>query len=271
MIPKIIHYCWFGRGKYSNAILKCMESWKKYCPDYQFMLWNEDNSPMDIKWMHDTYKCGHYAFSADYMRFWALYNYGGVYLDTDMLLIKPIDEFLKNDMFLGREDATHASMGIIGMPRHADMCKLILDYYNSLTFDINHVPIITVVLTPLLENFGYKYENITQTLTNGLTIYQSSYFYPVHYRDTFDVQDLLTPPYGGFVKKDQPTYGIHLWNKSWADEWECFNKHNYKQAYRQVWFRLWSNPIQPYKYYKKLFKQTIKMILIKTRIISYEN
>lgn len=259
MIPKIIHYCWFGRGKYPKTIQKCIESWKKYCPDYTFMLWNEDNAPMDEPWIKETYALRQYAFVADYVRFWALYNYGGIYLDTDMLLIKPIDEFLSNTMFLGREDEKHASMGIIGMPERSEFCKVVLDYYSVLKFDINNVPIITVILTPKLEKFGYKYENITQTLSNGLTIYESSYFYPVHFHDKFEVQDLLTPPYGGFVKPNKPTYAIHLWNKSWADEWENFEKKNYSQAYSIVWHKIRKNPIQPLKYYKKILKYTFIM------------
>ena len=261
MIPKIIHYCWYGHGKYSNAISRCLESWKLYCPDYEFMLWNEDNSPMEIKWIQDAYKSCHYAFVADYMRFWALYHYGGVYLDTDMLLIKPIDELLTNEMFLGREDERLASMGIIGMPQYAEFCKKCLEYYDTLLFETNNVPIITEILTPTLVQFGFKFENKTQTLSNGLTVYQSSYFYPVHYRDQFDVEELFEPPYGGFVKDDQPTYAIHLWNKSWADEWELFSKKKYREGFAKVWWRVRENPKQPVKYYKKVAKSFVKMIL----------
>lgn len=260
MIPKIIHYCWYGRGEYSNAIVKCIESWKKFCPDYTFMLWNEDNSPMDIPWIKDAYSMRRFAFVADYMRFWALYQYGGIYLDTDMLLIKPIDVFLKDVMFLGREDAIHASMGIIGMSANTQFCKTIIDYYDSMRFDINNIPIITELLTPLLEQYGFRNENITQTLSNDLTIYESSYFYPVHYRDEFNVIDLLTPPYGGFVTSSKPTYGIHLWNKSWANEWELFEKGKYKEAYSLVWSTLCHNPKQPLKYYKKVVKYTLVML-----------
>ena len=100
MIPKIIHYCWYGRGEKSAAIQMCIESWRKYCPDYEIKEWNEDNSPMHIKWMHDAYKHQKYAFVADYARFYALHQDGGIYMDTDMLLVKPIDEFLKNSMFM---------------------------------------------------------------------------------------------------------------------------------------------------------------------------
>ena len=221
------------------------------------MLWNEDNSPMEIPWVKEAYSMRRYAFVADYMRFWALYNYGGIYLDTDMLLLKPIDDLLNNKMFIGREDAERVSMGIIGMPPKAEFCKECLDYYNSIRFDSNNLPIITIVLTHIFEQYGFQRKNITQTLSNGLIIYETAYFYPVHYRDTFDVKDLLAPPYGGFVSPDMPTYTIHLWNKSWSTEWELFEKKKYKEAFLLVWSTLKNRPLQSFKYYKKLIKYTL--------------
>ena len=181
MIPKIIHYCWYGRGEKSAAIKMCIESWKKYCPGWEIKEWNEDNSPMHIKWMSDAYKHRKYAFVADYARFYALYTDGGIYMDTDMLLVKPIDEFLKDDMFIGREDKYNANMAIMGMTKSNKFCKGVMDFYDKSTFDLVSPPIITRFLTPKLFQYGYKEEDATQHLNNGLIVYKSDYFYPIHY------------------------------------------------------------------------------------------
>ena len=102
MIPKVIHYCWFGRGEFSPAIRMCIDSWRKFCPEYEIKCWNEDNSPMNVSWVSEAYRHRKFAFMADYVRFYVLYHEGGVYMDTDMLLTKPIDEFLLEKAFVGR-------------------------------------------------------------------------------------------------------------------------------------------------------------------------
>jgi len=249
MIPKIIHYCWYGRGEKSAAIKMCIESWKKFCPDYEIKEWNEDNSPMNIRWMHDAYKHRKYAFVADYARFYALYHEGGVYMDTDMLLVKPIDEFLENRMFLGCEDAFNASMGIIGMEKGCDFCKMIMDWYDNTSFDIVKPPIITRFISPQLFQFGFTEEDKTQHLTNGLTVYQSNYFYPIHYTQDFELQDVYS-----YQKPD--TYGIHLWNKSWTDEFRLFEAGEYQLAFAEVRARLKRTPLLPFSYWKKVIKYT---------------
>lgn len=218
------------------------------------MLWNEDNTPMDIPWIRDAYKHEKYAFVADYVRFLALYNYGGIYLDTDMLLIKPLDIFLHDGLFLGREDKYNASMGIIGAEAHCEFCKLCLDFYNQTKFNMSKPPIITRFITPILIQSGLKEEDITQKLDNGATVYQSSFFYPIHYSQAFNLQDITPPKYGGYVSDDKPTFGIHLWNKSWTDEIELLAKGNYVEGFHLVWKRIKRNPILHLRYYRKVLK-----------------
>lgn len=249
MIPKIIHYCWYGKGEKSAAIKMCIESWKRYCPDYQIKEWNEDNSPMNIPWIRDAYKHCKYAFVADYARFYALYHKGGVYMDTDMLLTRNIDEFLNDEMFLGREDQYNASMGIIGMPKHSAFCKMCLDFYDATKFDMVHPPIITRFLTPKLFEFGFAEVDKTQHLTNGLVVYKSDYFYPIHYTQEFELQDVMN-----YRKPD--TYGIHLWNKSWTDEFKLFEAGEYKLAFAEVRNRFKRTPVLPFSYWKKVIKYT---------------
>ena len=249
MIPKIIHYCWYGRGEKSAAIKMCIESWKKYCPDYEIKEWNEDNSPMHIRWIHDAYKHKKYAFVADYARFYALYQDGGIYMDTDMLLVKPIDEFLADNMFIGREDKYNASMGIIGMTKKNIFCKVVMEFYDKSIFDLVRPPIITRFLTPKLVEYGFIEEDDTQQLANGLKVYQSDYFYPIHYTQEFDISDV-------YSYQKPTTYGIHLWNKSWTDEFKLFEAGEYKLGYSEVWKRIKNTPFLPFSYWKKIIKYT---------------
>lgn len=254
MIPRVIHYCWYGRGEFSPLIEKCISSWVKYCPKYEIKRWDESNSPMETPWIHDAYRHKKYAFVADYMRFYALYHEGGIYLDTDMLLIKSLDDFLKDGLFIGREDAYNASMGIIGAEAGDNFCRMCLGYYDSIKFNMVSPPIITRFISPKLIRYGYKEIDETQHLTNGLVVYKSCVFYPIHYSQTFEMKDVLS-----YVK--QETYGIHLWNKSWTDEFFYLEKGDYNRGFKLVRKRVIETPILPLKYYKKVVKYFLRWIV----------
>ena len=104
MIPKIIHYCWFGRGPLPELAQKCIASWKKYLPDYEIKEWNEDNFDVNIiPYTAEAYKAKKYAFVSDYARFWILYRYGGIYFDTDVEVIRPMDDIIERGNFMGFE------------------------------------------------------------------------------------------------------------------------------------------------------------------------
>lgn len=249
MIPKTIHYCWYGRKKKPEIVEMCIQSWREYCPGYTIKEWNEDNSPLEIRWMKDAYKHQKFAFVADYARFYVLYNEGGIYLDTDMLLINSLDDFLIDSLFIGREDKYNASMGIIGAEKGSDFCQQILEVYDHTHFDVVSPPIITRFVTQLLFQYGFTEEDRTQRLTNGLIIYKSDYFYPIHYSQKFDLQDVLN-------YKSENTYAIHLWNKSWCDEFNLFEEGNYSLAYKEVLRRVKRTPMLPLKYWRKIIKYT---------------
>ena len=103
MIPKILHYCWFGKKKLPALAKKCIASWKKYCPDYELILWNEDNFDLNSNtYVREAYDSGKFAFVTDYVRLWALYRYGGIYMDTDVEVIKSLDKFLVHPAFSGK-------------------------------------------------------------------------------------------------------------------------------------------------------------------------
>lgn len=257
MIPKIIHYCWYGRGKYDATIEKCIESWKQICPDWEFRLWNEENSPMEIPWCKETYKYQKYAFVADYVRFYALYKFGGVYLDTDMLLLKSLEPFLGHEVFMGREDAETASMGIIGAEKGHCFMRECMAYYESANFDLMAPPIpVTRIISKQLHQAGFVEENVSQLLENGVFVYKSDYFYPIHYTDKYDL-DTMDQFY------TDNTVSVHLWNNSWRNEFQYLAAKEWKTGFGKAWNRIKRNPILPIKYYLRLLKYMFYWIVRK--------
>ena len=118
MIPKVIHYCWFGRNPLPESAVKCIDSWRKFMPDYEIKEWNEDNFDVNaIPYTAEAYQMKKYAFVSDYARFWILYQYGGLYFDTDVELIKPIDDIVEKGPFMGIEETCKIiPVNLVGYP-----------------------------------------------------------------------------------------------------------------------------------------------------------
>ena len=113
MIPKIIHYCWFGRNPLPESAVKCINSWKKYFPDYEIKEWNEDNFEVNIiPYTREAYEAKKYAFVSDYARMWILYHHGGLYFDTDVEVVKPLDDIIRGGNFLGVEQEVEGGVTI---------------------------------------------------------------------------------------------------------------------------------------------------------------
>lgn len=179
--PKKIHYCWFGGAPKPAIVNTCIASWKKYMPEYEIVEWNEQN--YDIKkseWMKEAYNEKKWAFVSDYARFDIIYHYGGIYLDTDVELLKKIPvEILNNDNFTAFESAGKVNPGLI----YADVqggkiTKEFLKKYDDMHFIINGKPILVTVnsiTTDILLPKGLTLNNQKQTV-DGLTVYPSSYF-----------------------------------------------------------------------------------------------
>lgn len=186
MIPKVIHYCWFGRNPLPKLAKKCISSWKKYLPDYEIKEWNEDNFDVNIiPFTEQAYACKKYAFVSDYARFWILYNYGGVYFDTDVEVIKPMDEIIQKGPYMGCENfviqnnALQVAPGL-GMAAYKEMgfYEDVLAYYRKLPFLVDGKPnLLTVVkiVTELLYSKGLISVNETQKI-DGLMIYPADFF-----------------------------------------------------------------------------------------------
>lgn len=180
-IPKIIHYIWFGNKKKSNLILKCIDSWKKYMPDYKFIEWNESNYDVyKNKYIKEAYENKKYAFVSDYARLDILYKYGGIYLDVDVMFLKRLpDSFLNVNSFLSNESNNMINPGLIfaSIPKNK-IIKEIMSYYENNSFIIDgrmNLTTIVEVTTNVFAKYGYKKNNKKQII-NGTVIYPCEYF-----------------------------------------------------------------------------------------------
>lgn len=182
MINKRIHYCWFGQGEKPKSVLKCIESWSKYCPEYTIKEWNESNIDIEsIPYVQEAYLNKKWAFVSDYARLFALYNEGGIYMDTDCELVGHLDPFLDNTVFFGFESIHNISTAIIGSEKHTSIIQnLLLDYKNrKFVLDDNTLNTITNVeyTTHKLLDLGLCQNGELQKI-NGVSIYPIDYFSP---------------------------------------------------------------------------------------------
>lgn len=183
MIPKKIHYCWFGRGKMSPLAKQCIKSWKKYLPDYEIKEWNEDNFDLDLyPYTREAYDNKKYAFVTDVVRLYALYHEGGIYMDTDVEVIKSLDKFLGHTAFSGFEDDVNIPTGIMASEKGGKWAKENLDYYINKHFllDDGTLDFTTNVttLTNYMLQFGLQQNNTYQDFPDLITFYPKDYFCP---------------------------------------------------------------------------------------------
>lgn len=227
MIPKIIHYCWFGRGPLPELAQKCIASWKKYLPDYEIKEWNEDNFDVNIiPYTAEAYQAKKYAFVSDYARFWILYKYGGIYFDTDVEVIRPIDDIVERGNFMGfetdpklqlKEDASEASVnpGLgMGVAPGLGLIKKMLDFYEGKHFKfipdgIGQLTIVHIA-TEVLNQAGLKQQPGIQ-LVNDVWIYPTEYFCPINLKT-------------GRIHIEANTRTIHHYAGTWQDKHFSFKE-----------------------------------------------
>ena len=188
MIPKIIHYCWFGRNPLPPLARKCIESWKKYLPDYEIKEWNEDNFDLDMyPYVREAYDNRKFAFVTDVVRLYALYNEGGIYMDTDVEVLKSLDPFLHHTAFSGFENDTNIPTGIMASKKGGKWAKDNLDYYNNRHFVLpdGNLDLTTNVttITNYMLKYGLRQDNTFQDFPNLITFYPKDYFCPKSYKD----------------------------------------------------------------------------------------
>lgn len=215
MIPKIIHYCWFGRNPLPELAVMCIESWKKYFPDYEIKEWNEDNFDVNIiPYTAEAYQAKKFAFVSDYARFWILYHYGGLYFDTDVEVIRPMDNIVNQGSFMGCEKDASIKEGSIpsvapglglGCENKHPLYAEILDEYANLHFVDNsgNLNLKTVVeyVTEVLCMHGLRSISGIQCV-DGIFIYPKEYFCPIDF-ETKERIDTIN------------TYTVHHYAASW--------------------------------------------------------
>jgi len=201
MIPKIIHYTWFSKDPYPTIVQQCISTWQKYMPDYQFILWDAERiKEISSQWVEECLREKKYAYAADYVRLYAIYNYGGIYLDTDFEVFQSFDNLLTSACFIGRESVpyvllerqvnvlltSHCFGAEVGHP----FIKICLDYYEGRHFigcSSTSIPqhlrlnmlMMPYIQSEIAKGFGYNASlkcDKLQLLDNGLTIYPSEYF-----------------------------------------------------------------------------------------------
>lgn len=227
MIRKKIHYIWLGNGAKPKIFEKCLASWKKYCPGWEIIEWNENNLDLNkYKYALDAYNDKKYAFASDVFRFDILYNEGGVYVDTDVEFLKSIDSFLENKSFVGFETQTLLNPGLIcGAVENSVICKNMLEYYSKADYKIDRENKETVctIFTEMLKKNGLQLNNQTQKLKD-ITVYSSEYFCPIN---------VITS-----TKRIAPnTYSIHWYDASWYSPKQKF-KHSVKVMLNKLTFGL---------------------------------
>ena len=206
MIPKKIHYCWFGRNPKPNMAEKCIASWRKYCPDYEIIEWNEDNFDVDMNgYTRMCYEQKKYAFLSDYVRLLVVAEHGGVYFDTDVEVIKSFDGLLTDSAFFGFEDSAHINTGV-GFGSEA-RCELVLDMikeYDPLLSGEEGVIGCPILNTQALCKYGLVLNGEQQHVGDGV-VYPADWFNP--YDDPT-----------GRLNKTPNTHSIHWYSKSWLSK-----------------------------------------------------
>lgn len=220
MIPKVIHYCWFGGNSLPSLAEKCISSWRKYLPDYEIHQWNETNFDVNSHpYTKDAYASGKYAFVSDFVRFKVLYELGGLYFDTDVEIIKPIDDIIEKGPFMGFEyDGGKRKMAVapgLGLGAESKMAlyEEILDKYDTLPFYLdngerNPYTMIPLVTDLLIANGLKGNSGIEQVC--GVTVYPQSWFNP--FEDST-----------GRLHKTEDTRAIHWYAKSWMPKEKGIN------------------------------------------------
>ena len=208
MIPKIIHYCWFGGNPLPDLAKKCIASWKKYCPDYEIKEWNESNFDLNCcDFVKEAYVAKKWAFVSDFARLKIVYEEGGIYLDTDVEVLKSFDNLLSNKCFLGEETSRFVATGLgFGAEKHNPIIQELLEMYIGKHFKLEDgsydmLPCPRKNTEPLYK-YGYKFSGKAIWKNEHTTVYPPEYFCPLNYET-------------GKMYLTDRTYSIHLYNASW--------------------------------------------------------
>lgn len=199
MIPKIIHYIWVGGKEKPADIKRCMDTWKKHLEGYKVIEWNESNFDIEQHpFVKAAYEAKKWAYVSDYIRAYAIYNYGGIYLDTDILLLDNFDDFLNHRAFVGFENPNYPFTAAFGAEKGHPLVKDMLDYYDELdTYHFDFKNNNTISVSDILINkYGCKVGNMYQILKEGIAVYPDT---------------ILCNP-------SEKSVSIHVFTGTWLDE-----------------------------------------------------
>lgn len=213
MIPKIIHYCWLSGDPYPELISKCIASWKEKLPDYDFVLWDINKaSECKSDWVDEAYRAKKYAFAADYVRFYALYHYGGIYLDADVEVLKSFNDLLNRSYFLGEEYGGDIEAAILGAEPGTQWVKECLDHYTNRHF-VKEDGSYDMIPVPILLN--------KMRIIHNLSVFDYDYFSPKNLHI-------------GKIESTNRTFCIHHFDGKWADKGTVFGLKN--KIHRLLYF-----------------------------------
>ncbi|AJR04617.1 glycosyltransferase family 32 protein [Siansivirga zeaxanthinifaciens] len=211
MIPKKIHFCWYGRGKYNNTIEKCIASWEKKLPEYEIKKWDETNTPFDkLPFLKLLYKQKKWSFITDYIRLYSIYSEGGIYLDTDVEILKPFGKLLEESAFLGFQTNSIKSKyplnsAVIGSVKQNPFildCIKATETKQRLNFNAMGGP---PIVSQIIKSYGLKNNNLQHL--NKVLLLPFNYFYPFSWEDTFTPECIT-----------ENTICIHWWEDSWQNK-----------------------------------------------------
>lgn len=227
MIPKIIHYCWLSNDPYPEKIQECIDSWRKYLPDYEIRLWNLERFPLDkSRWVKQAFENRKYAFAADYIRAYALYTEGGIYLDSDVEVLTSLDFLLKHKYFIGHEHGHGGNIeaAVVGAEQGHPLYGELLKYYDTHEFvlpdgSFSTTPMPQIVASILEKNFTVREINTPDEIsdTDEICVLPWDYFSPKSYAD-------------GKIYRTENSVTIHHFSGSWVSPWEK-RKHRWSAKY----------------------------------------
>ena len=214
MIPKIIHYCWFGGNPLPELANKCIDSWKKYCPDYEIKEWNENNFDLNYcDYVKEAYQSKKWAFVSDVVRLYALVNEGGIYMDTDVEVIKSLDSLLEYQAVSGFETDTMIPTGLMASEKNNLMFKKLLDEYQDSHFILKDGSLDkttnVIRITDACSKYGFVPNNTKQTI-NSFTLLPKDFLCP---------KNIET----GKIEITENTLTIHHFNGSWLSDEEKYH------------------------------------------------
>ena len=255
VIPKTIHYFWFSNDPLPSKLKTCLKTWEKVMPDYGIKKWDLTNTPIEIPFAKQALKDEKWAFLTDYCRLWVLYTYGGIYMDTDVYVVKSFNELLGAPSFWGTANNGLVEPIVIGAcPNNVLLKECLTQYENWDMLSMKYAEIPKVLL-PVFERKGFcsaLKEN--QSIPEGI-IYTYDYFSPMPFEQA-DTDDFLS-------FKTVNSYAIHLWNADWFDPFRFFWNGRNKAGWKAIWKVVKKNPFQGREFYRNVFYHLSKQIIKK--------